>query len=134
MRLLGGCLCGAIRYEITGSPIDAAHCHCRICQRSAGAAFITWATFDVKDFVYSAGAPTVFRSSAEAVREFCGSCGTQLVFRGDGLDNLDVTIASLDTPDQIKPAGNIWVGSRRAWCHGFDRELPDFEGEMPFAD
>ncbi len=35
----GGCLCGAIRYEITGPPLVAYPCHCTACQRLTGSAF-----------------------------------------------------------------------------------------------
>ena len=34
--LLGGCLCGRIRYRVLHVPIDAGYCHCRLCQQSAG--------------------------------------------------------------------------------------------------
>jgi hypothetical protein len=127
----GGCLCGAVRYSITAEPIDSAHCHCRICQRSAGAAFLTWATLPASGFAYTHGTALAYRSSDKAVREFCEACGTQLVFRADDGGTIDVTIASLDAPDGVKIDGNIWTGSRRAWCHGFDADLPDHPGEMP---
>lgn len=130
MRLTGGCLCGAVRYCVDGAVVDAAHCHCRICQRSAGAAFITWATFPTHAFAYETGKPAVYRSSGDAVREFCGRCGTQLAFRADHGEDIDISVTSLDEPDAIMPEGNIWVGSRRSWCRGFDRDLPDFDGEM----
>ena len=126
----GGCLCGAVRYRISAQPIDSAHCHCRICQRSSGAAFLTWATLPASGLAYTDGEAVAYRSSDTAVREFCGACGTQLVFRADDGETVDITIASLDEPDGVKIDANIWVGSRRAWCHGFDADLPDFPEEI----
>ena len=32
----GGCLCGATRYEITGTPMIVHACHCTTCQRRFG--------------------------------------------------------------------------------------------------
>ena len=38
----GGCLCGAIRYRISGAPHRTTNCHCLHCRRSSGAPFLTW--------------------------------------------------------------------------------------------
>ncbi len=46
----GGCMCGAVRYVGTGKPYNVTHCHCLDCRRSAGAAFVTWASFPKRDF------------------------------------------------------------------------------------
>ncbi|WP_431267628.1 GFA family protein [Dankookia sp. P2] len=35
----GGCLCGAVRYEITQPPLVTYTCHCTTCQRLTGSAF-----------------------------------------------------------------------------------------------
>jgi hypothetical protein len=41
-RRNGGCLCGAVRYSIALPPQWVAHCHCSMCRRAHGAAFVTW--------------------------------------------------------------------------------------------
>ncbi len=132
--LEGGCLCGAVRYRIDGVGIDAGYCHCRICQRSAGAPVLAWATVPVASFIYTCGVPTVYRSSEHGRREFCGQCGTQLVFRQVPLARtVDVTIASLDDPAVIAPEYHIWRGSRIPWFETGD-ELPRFEDAGPDPD
>ena len=47
IKLGGGCLCGAVRYRTTGMPLLAEYCHCRMCQRVAGAAFGNWMDYSV---------------------------------------------------------------------------------------
>ena len=131
MKREGGCLCGAARYAVEGEPQETVNCHCRMCQKASGAAFITWATFAKEALRYTRGSPAHYRSSEGARREFCGNCGSQLVFRGDASDTLDVSVASLDEPDSIAPVANTWTVSRRAWLHGFDERLTDLEGEWP---
>lgn len=48
--LQGGCLCGAIRYQVNGLPFDADHCHCSQCRKSAGAVMISWMDFVMNKF------------------------------------------------------------------------------------
>jgi|LNFM01.2.fsa_nt_gb hypothetical protein len=128
----GGCLCGALRYRVEGEPRETVHCHCRMCQKAGGAGFLTWATFTPEDaLAYTTGTPAIYRSSGTAQREFCRICGSQLVFRGDLLTSIDVTVGTLDDPDSVRPIANTWTTSRRVWLHGFDGALPDLQGEWP---
>jgi hypothetical protein len=127
----GSCLCGAVRYAVEAEPSETVHCHCRMCQRASGSGFVTWATFERDAVRYTAGTPAIYRSSAGAVREFCGRCGTPLVFRADDHPTVDITLASLDDPEAFRPVANTWVTSRQAWMHGFDHDLPDHPEEWP---
>ena len=38
-KIVGGCMCGAVRYESTADAVMQANCYCRDCQRSTGGAF-----------------------------------------------------------------------------------------------
>lgn len=129
--LEGGCLCEAVRYSLRSKPLDAGFCHCRICQQSTGAPSVAWLTLPRESFSYVQGQPSIYLSSSEFQREFCGQCGTQLVFRRrDGAKVLDVTIASLDKPDAIKPQYHIWTQSQISWCD-FSDELPRYADAGP---
>ena len=121
---IGGCLCGALRYQSNDKPIDIGYCHCRICQRSAGSPVLTWATFSVKAFIYTQGIPSIYQSSTQYQREFCASCGTQIAFRKvKQATTVDVTVASLDAPSILKPEYHIWTESQIPWFDTLD-ELP----------
>ncbi|MGE0370371.1 MAG: GFA family protein [Gammaproteobacteria bacterium] len=130
----GGCLCEAIRYRIQGVRIDAGYCHCRLCQRSAGAPVLAWVTVPVGAFTYTRGAPAVYHSSTHSQREFCAHCGTQLAFRRIRLARtVDVTLASLDDPALIAPLYHIWRQSRIPWFETRD-DLPRFDEAGPDRD
>ncbi|AXQ28452.1 GFA family protein [Solimonas sp. K1W22B-7] len=129
--LEGRCLCGALRYRITLPVIDAGYCHCRLCQRSAGAPVLAWLTVPMAQFAWLAGTPVVFHSSEHSQREFCGACGTQLLFRRSAdPQTVDVTIASLDDPEQLPPQYHIWRQSRIGWFETAD-SLPRHEDSGP---
>lgn len=127
----GGCLCGSIRYRIHGDIIDAGYCHCRLCQRSSGAPVLAWLTLPVTGFAYTAGEPAVFHSSEHSQREFCDRCGSQLAFRRrEAAQTVDVTLASLDDPEQVPPEYHIWRQSRIIWFETSD-QLPRHEDSGP---
>jgi hypothetical protein len=73
--MTGGCLCGAIRYEVTGEPIFSTHCHCRDCQRASGSAYVATARLPVAGFRITKGSPKRFVDKAdsgnEVTRVFC---------------------------------------------------------------
>ncbi|MFO1038059.1 MAG: GFA family protein [Geminicoccaceae bacterium] len=123
MTLEGGCLCGAVRYRVEGTPLDAGYCHCRVCQRSAGAPVLAWFTVTSQAFGWSSPPPATFRSSAHGSREFCSKCGTQLLFKEDGVDLVDVNLATLDDPTLVRPDYHIWTQSRIPWFEIAD-DLP----------
>jgi hypothetical protein len=126
LPLAGGCLCGAIRYQISAAPRSADYCHCRMCRRAAGAPVVARLTVANEFFTWTSGQPAVYRSSQEAERLFCPKCGTQLALR-DEPDHLDVTIASLDIPGAVRPSYHIWTESRIGWFDTAD-DLPRYPG------
>ncbi len=112
----GGCLCGAVRYSVSGQPCHLTHCHCTLCRRASGAAFVTWFSVPSEGLRMTRGEPVRYRSSPLAVRSFCGRCGTQLTFqRDDTPSEVDVTVCSLDAPEALSPEDHTYVRSRLRW-------------------
>jgi ribosomal protein S18 acetylase RimI-like enzyme len=127
----GSCFCGAIRYRITAPPHEVSHCHCGICRRTTGAAFVTWATFPAASFALTRGAPAELHATSRAVRTFCSACGTALTFRESVRPrSIDVTVGSLEAADDVVPQEHIWTSSRLTWLH-LDDDLPHHSGENP---
>jgi hypothetical protein len=112
----GRCLCSAVRYRVTGTPIVTSLCHCRTCRLAAGAPSVAWVIFRSSDFMFSTEQPARFRSSPGVVRTFCSRCGTSLTYQRDAEpDTVDVTTASLDSPDEFAPTREIWIAHKLAW-------------------
>ncbi|ABS64624.1 glutathione-dependent formaldehyde-activating GFA [Parvibaculum lavamentivorans DS-1] len=126
--LKGGCFCGAVRYEVSGYE-SCAHCHCRMCQKAAGSPVVTWVMIVGDHFRIVEGALKIRKSSDIAERGFCEECGTQITFQYEKEKgkSIDVTAASLDDPEAVEPASQIWTASRPSWMHGFDATLPEEE-------
>jgi hypothetical protein len=123
----GGCLCGGVRYTVTGTLRSGQICHCVSCRRAAGAQSVAWLTFPSRDFSLIFGEPARYRSSAEVSRTFCSQCGSTLTYRHDGdPDFVDVTAASLDDPDEFPPTHHVWMEDAISWDMANDG-LPRFE-------
>lgn len=65
--------------------------------------------------------PETFASSEIAVRGFCQACGTPLFYETVGANRINVTIGSLDNPEDFMPKTQIGVESKIAWSDA----LPD---------
>jgi hypothetical protein len=126
MEWTGGCLCGAVRYLARAGPIRAVNCHCGMCRRSSGAAFMTFVHFPASAFAWISGEPRRYRSSPEAERGFCPACGSTLSMHEAVLaDRVQVSLGSLDRPDLVRPHDHVWTRSQLPWLEVVD-DLPRF--------
>jgi hypothetical protein len=127
MVLNGACLCGAVRYETTGTPYAEASCHCSICRRASGASPVAWFSVPRSSFRFTSGTPATFRSSSHAVRKFCAQCGSQLTFESQNTpDEVDITTCTLADPSLVPPKFHIHTASAVAWAALTD-QLPKYE-------
>ncbi len=116
MTMTGGCRCGAVRYAAEGEALHHALCHCRDCQRSAGAPMVGWAMFSAER-VSVTGEVVTHASSEHARRQFCGVCGTGLFYINEAMlpGMIDIQSATLDDPQALPPGGHIQVAERIGW-------------------
>jgi ribosomal protein S18 acetylase RimI-like enzyme len=104
-----------------------------MCQRSVGAASVTWATIRRERLQIVRGTPTWWRSSAAAERGFCPTCGATLFFRPDSGEAIDVSAATFDHPAELAPAMHIWTDSQQPWVH-LDPNVPAYPDGGPDGD
>jgi hypothetical protein len=122
----GGCFCGALRYVVTGEPMQVTHCHCLHCRKLGGTAFVTWATFDPRNFRYTQGKPATVTSRPGVTRGFCRDCGSPISYKSDDLpDEIDLTVGTFDDPETVKPFDHVWADRRISWVH-LDDGLPRY--------
>lgn len=130
----GGCLCGAIRYDVRGPVIFASQCCCKDCQKATGTGHTT--IFGVhRNQLDMQGTPKTYTNTGESggsvTRHFCGDCGGRLYTSGDMPGEVIILQAgSLDEPGRITPNEVIYVKDAVAWDF-FDPALPRFERLPP---
>ena len=125
----GGCLCGAVRYETAGKPINQRICHCTLCQKAIGAAFNARVLFRIEDVSLS-GATGTFHSSHTLERGFCKQCGTTLFSRRLSAGIMGLTVGSLDDPTLFEPDMHFWTSSMQPWLQ-IDDGLPQYPEGPP---
>jgi hypothetical protein len=114
----GGCLCGAVRYRVTGDAVAATLCHCGSCRRASGGTNVAWAVFENERFEWLSGEPQCYSSSPGIEWLSCGRCGSLVGYRRSSRpDHMDITTATLDEPDLYPPSVEIWVSEKIGWDH-----------------
>jgi hypothetical protein len=127
----GGCMCGAVRYQLTGGATNLCYCHCTSCRRAAGAPAVPWGTFARSDFTVTRGSITEYRSSPQVARGFCSQCGTTLSYRhARRAAEIDITLGSLDDAGALAPQMHLWVSDKPPWVSIRDG-LPQFGRGVP---
>jgi hypothetical protein len=119
----GGCLCGAVRYEVSGALRDVVVCHCAMCRREHGhIGAYTAAAASALRFVDSRGLRW-YRSSSRARRGFCGECGSTLFWQADDRDTISIAAGTLDAPTGLRTALQIHTDSAGDY-YDVDRSIP----------
>ena len=113
----GGCLCGAVRYRITGAPRSSSVCFCRSCRLASGAPSVGWFVVAMGQYTLLSGQLATFRSSAPVVRSFCATCGTPIAYQhADAPDAIELTTATLDDAGRFPPTREIWHSQKVPWA------------------
>lgn len=126
-NLAGGCLCGAVRYSSTATPVIQAICHCRNCQRQAGSGWSMIVGVPAAALQVSGGVKTYHDSgeSGGAVRrQFCPTCGSPLFSHVESSPDLVfIKAGTLDDTSGFTPQVQVWTDSRQHWI-----DLPGIPG------
>jgi hypothetical protein len=128
-RLRGGCLCGAVAYEVDDAFVYAQNCHCSQCRRATGSAFKPFGGIprDRLSLVRGEGALLRYGDGPDACDMHCGTCGSLLwsVVREGAW--VHVALGTLADAPSLRPTAHIFVGSKAPW-HEITDDLPQYEG------
>jgi len=121
MSETGGCLCGAIRYELANTPAMTGVCHCKNCQRQAGSAFSTLAGVPKSEFTLTAGELKLYvdgdtKSGNSVERWFCGNCGSPVYSAlGSQPDSIFLKTGTMDDTSGFDPQFHVWCDTKQNW-------------------
>jgi hypothetical protein len=120
--VLGGCLCGGIRYSIARAVGPFELCHCPRCRKASGAAFVAGLGVRTEDYRLLAGAELIRRFEAPIRREpppyrtaFCARCGSPVPDPPPGSTWFEIPVGTLDGDPGARPDRHIYVECKSAW-------------------
>jgi len=129
IRVAGGCLCGAVRYEIRGPLRGVVNCHCGLCRRMHGHV-AAYTAVDPNDLVMVAAATLRwYASSARAQRGFCSICGASLFWKPAHGRHLAVAAGTLDSPTGLTTIAQIYTRDAGDYYELSDG-LPEYPGTL----
>lgn len=114
----GTCFCKELRFSVELPSKWVAHCHCTMCRRAHGAAFVTWVGVDegrvrIDD---PHGRLRWYTSSPGAERGFCSHCGSTLFFRSRRwAGELHIVLANFDDPVDRAPQSHAFWDAHVDW-------------------
>ncbi len=125
LPLTGGCVCGAIRYEITQKPASVYTCHCTDCQRVTTSAFsigmvVAADAFRPTGKEAKAAPGGVIAGGHVKSRWICPDCRTWL-YGGPKIgteppgSHRVIRGGTLDDTSWLNPTTHFWTRSKQPW-------------------
>ena len=130
--LTGGCLCGAVRFELGEPPYAAGYCHCTRCQRRTGTASSAQARIDGRSLrlIDDEGLLRSWRHPQGGFeKSFCSRCGAHLFSRNpEDRTQMSVRLGAFDEDPGVPPSWRAFVAYAAPW-----EPIPD-DGLERFAE
>jgi hypothetical protein len=125
----GRCQCGAVTFRIHGNIRDVVNCHCSLCRRVHGHAPGYSAARKAEMTVAGEDNIAWYRSSDQAQRGFCRTCGSSLFWKPDGRETISVAAGALDPPTGLRTVRHIFVADKGD-CYEIADGVPQDAGTM----
>lgn len=124
----GGCMCGAIRYQLVCESPWSVYCHCKSCRKHTGAP-VTVLVAGLPDAVsWTSGERSLYESSPGRYRGFCRDCGTSLTWEAEVNGSwLGLHISTFDNPDALPATEHVFCDDAISWVNLTD-DLPKYKG------
>lgn len=129
----GGCLCGKIRFSITGEIRNIVYCHCSECRKAQGSAFATNGIVKAEHFHFEMGESelTAYQSSADQAKYFCKHCGSPIISKRKSVpEEVRVRLGTIESDIRERPQAHIFVTSKANW-EDVCGDLPQYEDYEP---
>ncbi|MGI9318920.1 MAG: GFA family protein [bacterium] len=127
-KYTGGCMCGAVRYELVSESPWSVYCHCESCRKHTGAPVAALVAGPPEQVRWTSGDRAFYASSPGRFRAFCRDCGTSLTWEAEVNGSwLGIHISTFDNPEDLPPTEHVFHGEAISWID-IGADLPRYEG------
>ncbi|MBV8492542.1 MAG: GFA family protein [Alphaproteobacteria bacterium] len=118
-QIVGGCLCGKVRYSANAEPMFTGACHCKTCQKESGSAFNIVVAVP-QSALSIQGSPKTYARSGDSgqqvVHRFCPDCGSTITSEPAAMPGASIIRAgTLDDTSWLQPAMEIYCDNAQPW-------------------
>lgn len=120
-EIIGGCLCGSVRYRSNAEPVLQAVCHCQTCRKNSGSAFSFNVAVPEDSLSVEGDHLRTYEDHSGAsgqafLRKFCDRCGSHVFSHGPAYGALAfIKAGTLDDPSWVAPELHIWCSEKLPW-------------------
>jgi len=118
-HLKGSCLCGTVRYEISGTPLNFFHCHCQRCRKANGTGHASNIILKPESAEWLSGEAALRSFKVPEAKRFknvfCENCGSPLPRIAPDLSFAVIPAGTLDVKPTIPPTARIFWDDRAEW-------------------
>jgi hypothetical protein len=125
-KLIGECLCGSVKFEITAPFRKIVSCYCSECRKTSGNFVSATAVYD-DQIRYIEQCGLSWFSTEKAKRGFCQLCGSSLLWKNHHADGkVSVMAGCLEVQTGLKVEAHIFTADKSDF-HEISSGAPQFE-------
>jgi hypothetical protein len=111
------CLCGSVKFQISGELPKIYQCHCSLCRKEGGSSSNSAMIIKGENLSWTAGQelissyvkPTGFRT------DFCSRCGSPVPHPFRSTSSYWVPVGLFDDEAKLEVGTHVYVGSKASW-------------------
>jgi len=111
------CLCGSVKFQISGDLPPVYQCHCSLCRKEGGSSSNSAMIIKAEDVSWNSGQelissyvkPTGFRT------DFCSRCGSPVPHPLRSTSYYWVPVGLFDDDAKLEIGAQLYVGSKASW-------------------
>lgn len=115
----GGCLCGEVRFSVTGEPDFPHVCSCAHCKIRGGSPMQWWVGFPLAALTWTGSGKLTWYDTfpGHTKRGFCPRCGSHIAALDAGDGTIGINVPALDDHNDpgLMPVSQSFSGDAVAW-------------------